>query len=294
VSVLVRLPRSDYRGDAFENVITSGFDLGMARAMAWLSQLAYEDDERKILSVGRDWGLEPIAIFKPLVKSVLPIARTRGLVMCGHGARFVTFCGTDPLVFADWITDLDFALNEQGVHRGFGSAHAAAWPTVSKALEDPQATPVLFGGHSLGGALAVLAAWAAGEELGLAPSATYTFGMPRVGAAQFARKFNQAQGRRTYRLVYGADIVPTVPPPGLAFRHIGRMLPCRRGEHFHPEQLSDDLNDAPAFCEEAAADLRLSFSENAELASDRAAGFSLVLPGPISDHLPRSYCGAFS
>jgi len=36
--------------------------------------------------------------------------------------------------------------------------------------------------------------------------------MPRVGDADFAKRYNDTLGDTTYRLVHGADIVATIPP----------------------------------------------------------------------------------
>src|SRR5258708_4320788 len=104
------------------------------------------------------------------------------------------------------------------------------WGRFAGAIEEERVGPpdgqLIFTGHSLGGALAVLAA-ARAAAARRAISAVYTFGMPRTGNAAFADDYNRRLGDRTYRLVYGSDIVPTVPPsadPKLPYRHVGRYL----------------------------------------------------------------------
>ena len=70
---------------------------------------------------------------------------------------------------------------------------------------------VIFTGHSLGGALAVVAA-ARSKYVG----EVYTFGQPRVGN----RKYSKQVKSKVYRFVNNNDIVPRIPPP-LVFRHQG-------------------------------------------------------------------------
>ncbi|KAK6054041.1 triacylglycerol lipase, partial [Cooperia oncophora] len=72
--------------------------------------------------------------------------------------------------------------------------HDVLWPPVEQVLKDPKYADykVVFTGHSLGGALAALAAARTAKE-GLRPGdkiTIYTFGEPRVGTAQFAMNFD--------------------------------------------------------------------------------------------------------
>jgi hypothetical protein len=46
----------------------------------------------------------------------------------------------------------------------------------------------------------------------------YAFGAPRVGDARFVQKLASIA---VYRIVHGGDIVCTVPPEALGFRHAG-------------------------------------------------------------------------
>lgn len=65
-------------------------------------------------------------------------------------------------------------------------------------------------GHSLGAALANLAAAGIAAEFGVKPI-TYTFSGPRAGDAVFAASV-KAAGLETWRIFNTEDIVPTVPP----------------------------------------------------------------------------------
>jgi len=97
--------------------------------------------------------------------------------------------------------------------------------------------PIFITGHSLGGALALLAAKTL-FGFGLPIQAVYTFGQPRVGNAAFALSYD-AQGPggasgladRTYRFVNQDDIVPLLPGLLVGYRHVGQevFLPTAGG-----------------------------------------------------------------
>jgi len=66
-------------------------------------------------------------------------------------------------------------------------------------------------GHSLGGAMAVLAAarlfLPSESSLGRLGHGVYTFGQPAVGNAEFAEKCESLFGERLYRHIYAHDVV---------------------------------------------------------------------------------------
>ncbi|KAH7708821.1 Protein F25A2.1, partial [Aphelenchoides avenae] len=76
-------------------------------------------------------------------------------------------------------------------------------------------------GHSLGGALASLAAGSLAQQ-GIYPSANirlYTFGQPRTGNVAYAQAIEHLVPE-AYRVVHSHDIVPHVPPQGFeGYRH---------------------------------------------------------------------------
>lgn len=101
------------------------------------------------------------------------------------------------------------------VHRGFKRALNSLWTPIVAAL-DRLDCPVFYTGHSLGAALATLAA------ARRPPRALYTFGSPRVGDQRLVAKLAAVP---TFRIVHGSDIVTTVPPELLGFRHVGNEVP---------------------------------------------------------------------
>ena len=160
----------------------------------------------------------------------------------------VAFAGTDPLLPANWTTNFDILLAENGSARGFCDAAAIALGAIRDRLSKTSpGLPLFVTGHSLGGALAVITALALVES-GVAVEAVFTFGMPRPGNAAFAARYETTLGARTYRLVYGDDLVPTVAPSALGFRHVGRLLRCPRGGRFQESPpAADTVSDEPLF-----------------------------------------------
>jgi predicted lipase len=72
---------------------------------------------------------------------------------------------------------------------------------------------LLVAGHSLGAAMATLALPDIEASLNIKVTSVFTFGSPRVGDDAFARAYNTAFGRRSFRIVNTSDIVTSVPPP---------------------------------------------------------------------------------
>jgi triacylglycerol lipase len=105
------------------------------------------------------------------------------------------------------------AASEIRVHEGFEEALESVWSSVSRYLGQLEC-PMFYAGHSLGAALATLAARRR------PPHAVYTFGSPRVGNQAFASALGAAA---VYRVVNGADVVTTLPPESLGYRHTGEL-----------------------------------------------------------------------
>jgi triacylglycerol lipase len=99
------------------------------------------------------------------------------------------------------------------VHEGFEAGLDSVWPEVLAELAKLDC-PVFYAGHSLGAALATLAASRRSAQ------AVYAFGSPLVGNGEFAASLGSAA---LYRVVDDADAVTLVPPEELGFRHAGEL-----------------------------------------------------------------------
>ncbi len=191
----------------------------------------------------------------------------------------------------DARTDADLYLVELSpgsgryVHRGFLAALEQVWSALEAHLRDlvrrrPERR-VWFTGHSLGGALATLAA-----DRFPAASGLYTFGSPQVGDQSFAQDFTVP----CYRLVNGRDLVPWLPPAGpyappklglAKYRHVGKLkyLDAQGG-------IGDDLPPAP----EIGQWLKSRPGELLDRLRRAQSGHPLALaPEALNDHAPLLY-----
>ncbi|MBE9563463.1 MAG: lipase family protein [Proteobacteria bacterium] len=118
----------------------------------------------------------------------------------------------------DWLSNLSTILTKwpQGgmVHWGFKQALEKVWDEVAEYLDTLQ-VPIFYTGHSLGAALATLAASKR------PPAAIYTFGSPRVGDSHFAQSLIAVN---MYRIVNHRDAITFTPPDELFnFSHAGEL-----------------------------------------------------------------------
>jgi hypothetical protein len=300
MSFLVRFPQESYRADALDGfTVTPRFTPENAQAMMWLSQLAYEtDDPGKVDNILKAWGLERrgFGADGPAPRLVPPKARF--IVAVGRGATFVTLSGTDPLSIGDWITDFTLAPVPNAFHRGFVEAVDAVISEIEVAIRSGGGQPLFFTGHSMGGALANIAALRS-SDAGLRATAIYTFGGPRTGGQDFFEAYGSL-GESTFRLVNGNDIVPAVPPSVLGnFRHVGQMLRCSHGSTFAGlVPVSKDGNDPSLIQVGLGAvgnfNLKIPSIEELRNIDPRSIDQSPLLPEIVSDHVPASYFRALS
>lgn len=130
--------------------------------------------------------------------------------------RFIAlaFRGTEVTDIHDFIADGNCAntaaVTDGKVHTGFAQAYAAVSTPIQAALDKlANNKPLFITGHSLGGALATLAAKQLHYPSGIA--ACYTFGSPRVGDTTWVANMPTA----VYRVVNAADFVTNLPPSGV-------------------------------------------------------------------------------
>lgn len=131
----------------------------------------------------------------------------------------VAFRGTQPKI-NDVLTDLKLSLEpaEGGgrLHEGFNEAFYKISNDIKDDLKKYPNIPIYMTGHSLGGALAVIATkYLSSDSLG----ATYTYGAPRIGDTEFFKDVKTP----VYRVVNAGDAVPRVPL-GPVFNFLTRLL----------------------------------------------------------------------
>ena len=143
------------------------------------------------------------------------------------GMTVIVFRGTTNV--RDWMKNLDIRTapvrspmsGEHGIigsfHRGFHDNYRSVHDEVEKRLAGTETMPLYITGHSLGGALAVIATWyQSAQRL----AACYTFGAPRVGDHRLMGWFKTPM----YRIVNAADPVPFVPPSGTVLNVLKGLL----------------------------------------------------------------------
>ncbi|MGI2177251.1 lipase family protein [Shewanella sp. AC34-MNA-CIBAN-0136] len=132
------------------------------------------------------------------------------------GDAIIAIRGTQ--LIADWGTNAQLGLSvgdgNQIVHAGFNNAFASLRQQIATFLDKWRISnpgkAIHFVGHSLGGALASLAAdWASVNNYASNIN-LYTFGSPRVGQQGFASA-NTHRLNQIFRCTHGADVVPKVP-----------------------------------------------------------------------------------
>jgi lipase (class 3) len=158
---------------------------------------------------------------------VCVVARQREQTLVGFRAT-ATAGGWGADVDAFLVADPMFAGK---AHRGFLRAFNELWPFILEHIRGN--LPTRFVGHSLGGALATLAAAALAKAEVCTVLDTYTYGCPHVGDGAFAGSVPPQ-----IRIVHDLDPVPHLPPIILGY-----------AQHGTEERLYDDgsLGDPDLF-----------------------------------------------
>jgi pimeloyl-ACP methyl ester carboxylesterase len=166
-------------------------------------------------------------------------AATDGFGLCAKGAGqyqndlFLIFRGTTTANNkADFVTDarIGISTSKTGlpVHIGFNHTFNSMLPDIRKfVLEARSSGTIHCIGHSLGGAVASLAAdWISKNTLNIAR--LYSFGAPRVGTDWFVKSTTSSIGSSNmYRVYHRTDPVPMValyPYMQAPYQHTGHFI----------------------------------------------------------------------
>ena len=145
---------------------------------------------------------------------------------------WIVFRGTDE--GQDWVDNLKVKQSKTArgyVHKGFNDALDRVWPSVVEEIEARWTRHLHFVGHSLGGALATIAASRCPQDpINHAHDFhqtqhiyLFTFGQPRCGNKPWADWMGHRLGQRYVRVFNAGDIVPHLPT-FVRFRHAGSEL----------------------------------------------------------------------
>lgn len=196
--------------------------------MAEMSNLAYRVAERnpgaeKAENKGdlvkrqlRAWGYSGTTLLQA------PDTDTRAFLTEKDGCIILAFKGTSSL--RNFRTDADFVMESANwapgrIHRGFSESLQDAWPDLTNNLarRNLAQKEIWVTGHSLGAALAQLAALRLRLELKCNVRAVYTYGTPRVGDETFVQAYDRALGEKTFPHINHTDIVTRIPPSWAGF-----------------------------------------------------------------------------
>lgn len=157
------------------------------------------------------------------------------------------------LILPEGRIGTDFAAAGVGArfHKGFLEALDEIWTPLHAAVDAAMTSKerkLWVTGHSLGGALALLAAWRFQQNF-LAVHEVYTFGAPMVGNEAAAAAFQREFPGKIHRFVNDLDPVPLLPTVSLianAYTH------CLAEQILSAQSSGDGPNAATAFVQELA------------------------------------------
>jgi hypothetical protein len=203
-----------------------------AAALAIASDLAYLPESQGAEAFRSQFGMEA---------RLISVGNTQVYVATNDDHIVAAFRGTEAPTsiegLKDWLltdaanllivpegrlgTDLAAAGVAARFHQGFVRAIGDVWEPLLEAIEAERAKserPIWLTGHSLGGALALLAAWLLRRKF-ISVHQVYTFGGPMIGndavVLAFAREFPD----KIFRYVNSPDPVPKLPTISLIANH---------------------------------------------------------------------------
>ena len=208
------------------DTMTHGFDIDglksdlfswqTALSLAMASEAAYQKNARELIDrVTTDWKFTDCFLFD--------VADTQGFIAWDAEIAMLSFRGTEQNL-GDWLRNLSVASFESPiygrVHSGFYRAFQDAKNRIDGILNlAMNSTKELWiTGHSLGGALAVIAASEYVSQYRI--RGIYTYGQPKLGTEQLSDFYSAAFPGRYFRFVNHNDVVPQVPP---GYGHFGDL-----------------------------------------------------------------------
>ena len=193
--------------------------------IATLSKLAYEKIECDNFK-----PLESLACLENLIPKYFdgsPVEDAQAYVWTGQNSVYVSFRGTE--ASSDIIADLDVRMiplpsigTNVRVHLGFYRQFTSIKDQIWEYLSKYECESVVFCGHSLGAAVATIAAVAYAKEFPDKHVKCFTVGSPRVGNKHFCKEFNTSVAQN-YRIFNENDPVSMIPM-SMRFQHVDNAV----------------------------------------------------------------------
>lgn len=205
----------------------------LAWCMGWVARHIFPDPWLRWWGIAvLPWlpGVLIVTVALVLIYLFAQRATTFGYGYCDSGRIVLAFRGTQSL--GDWMTDGNILPWQWPCrHLGFLLAWHSIQNQVTSWLEslDHKPTSLILTGHSLGGALAKIAAFDLAAKYTI--DAVVTFGAPRIGFYRFRDAYERCTagpdngsgktlGGVTFRYTHQTDIVSKLPPP-VPYFHVG-------------------------------------------------------------------------
>ena len=183
-------------------------NLERANKFAVMAENAYKDDDAK--EIYNELGYDNHVFLENSGAQCHVVWNKDEIALC--------FRGTEPDELSDVLADLNAiprrSMTDGWVHSGFRGELDKLWNHIHAFIEQHKTKELFICGHSLGAAMATLAAsrLPQTEEL-------YTYGSPRVGT----RSFVKAMKATHWRFVNNNDIVTRVPLALMGYKHCGNL-----------------------------------------------------------------------
>jgi hypothetical protein len=278
----------------------------VATLLAVASSWSYSDAATLCRAIGRHGIDNHVEHFAVRNDAMLVDANAFIITSRDNDLIIVSFRGTPPQDIIDWLVDASVMPTQFGgsghAHGGFYNNVSAVWDVVAarltriireyrqKAAEGQEKRPglpaVFITGHSLGAAMAALAAAITFEDQDYSlirdhVCGVYTYGQPMIGDRILAEQCEGRFGNITFRHVYKEDIVPQLPPRTTGeFQHFGQEYSSAPGgwslRHRPLRQLGSLL-------------LSLPIATLAWVAKQFPYLAGISFPWSIADHSPLNY-----
>lgn len=192
--------------------------------MARLASLSYEKDSERILGILQNGNLQNEDGDSRFI-AVHPFNKgsSQAILVEHENYYCIAFRGTDEGF--DWLDNISF-YPTKGFHRGFLRSIDRIWDEIYsqyKSCKSKKSKPLFLTGHSLGGAMAVIAATKLDEKKENFWN-IYTFGQPRVLRPTKAEDFDIKYRSLYFRFNFNEDIVTRVPTRKGGYIHIGTYV----------------------------------------------------------------------
>ena len=160
---------------------------------------------------------------------------TQCIIASTASSIYIAFRGTQVNRIEDILSDIEVVPTRAyggKVHHGFYKAYRRIRSKLLAKIKMHNSKetnkPIFICGHSLGGAIASIAAYDL-TSLNYTVQGVYTAGQPRVGNQAFAESYAALVKDRTYRFANVEDIIPSIPPKKVPvfnyeYQHVGKKI----------------------------------------------------------------------